>query len=298
MPSSRLPTAALIALATCAGACSTHPVPRVPPFPQAWIDATRAEEPQTQVQRIDADTYVIRQSIRTNFEGPFLYLLFGHERALLLDSGAGGLAIRPAIQSVIDGWLVEHHRRSIELIVAHSHSHHDHVAGDAEFAGLSSVTVVGLAPAQVAAFFAIRHWPDEVATYDLGGRPLAVIPTPGHEPAAIMVYDPRTELMFSGDALYPGRLYFPRADFVTYREGIDRVVAYTAQHPVRYLLGAHIEMTRSAGADYAMRAPEHPDEHVLELPYARLLELQAALHAMGETPQRAVHDDFIVYPRP
>lgn len=32
-----------------------------------WIDGTMAREPQTQVQRYDADTFVIRQSVRTNF---------------------------------------------------------------------------------------------------------------------------------------------------------------------------------------------------------------------------------------
>ena len=57
-----------------------------PPLFKPWIDGTQAGEPQMQVQRYDRDTYVIRQSIRTNFEGPFLYLLFGRDRALLLDA--------------------------------------------------------------------------------------------------------------------------------------------------------------------------------------------------------------------
>src|SRR6202035_3644738 len=42
-----------------------------------WISGVSAGEPQMQVQRYDDDTYVIRQSIRTNFEGPFLFVLFG-----------------------------------------------------------------------------------------------------------------------------------------------------------------------------------------------------------------------------
>ena len=57
-----------------------------------------------QVQRYDDDTYVIRQSIRTNFEGPFLYVLFGSDRALLIDTGAGGLKVRPTIDRVIAEW--------------------------------------------------------------------------------------------------------------------------------------------------------------------------------------------------
>jgi hypothetical protein len=71
--------------------------PKHSPFFKPWINGVSAGEPQMQVQRYDDDTYVIRQSIRTNFEGPFLYLLFGSDRALLIDTGAGGLNVRPMI---------------------------------------------------------------------------------------------------------------------------------------------------------------------------------------------------------
>jgi glyoxylase-like metal-dependent hydrolase (beta-lactamase superfamily II) len=93
---------------------------------QPWIDGVSSEEPQMQVQRFDRNTYVIRQSIRTKFEGPFLYLLFGRDRVLLFDSGAGGLKIRPTVEKVISGWLREQRRSSIPLVVAHTHTHGDH----------------------------------------------------------------------------------------------------------------------------------------------------------------------------
>ncbi len=117
-----------------------------------------------QVQQYDPDTFVIRQSIRTNFEGPFLYLLFGSDKALLLDSGAGGLEIRPTIDKLIAEWSAAHGRASTPLVVAHSHSHGDHLAGDAEFAARPDTTVIGLLPAEVAAFFGITGWPREIAT--------------------------------------------------------------------------------------------------------------------------------------
>jgi hypothetical protein len=50
------------------------------PFAESWIDGAQGPEPQIQVQRYDEDTYVLRQSIKTNFEGPFLYLFFGTNR--------------------------------------------------------------------------------------------------------------------------------------------------------------------------------------------------------------------------
>lgn len=263
-----------------------------------WIDGTTSTEPTTQVQRYDADTYVIRQSVRTNFEAPFLYLLFGHDRALLIDSGAGGLAIRPAVDAAIAEWLAAHHRASIPLVVAHSHGHGDHHQGDAEFAARPETTVVGLTPEAVAQFFGVAHWPDTVATYDLGGRPLSIIPTPGHEPAHIMVYDPRTRLLLSGDMLYAGRLYVPTDQFATYIASADRLAAFVKAHDVAMLLGAHIEMTNTPGKDYAMAAPTHPDEHPLELPVDAAMRLQASVHHMSSAPVIANEGDFIVYPRP
>jgi hydroxyacylglutathione hydrolase len=266
------------------------------PFPERWIAATNGAEPELQVQRYDADTFILRQSIETNFEGPFLYLLFGKDRALLVDTGAGGLKIQPTIDEIIRQWLVEKKRKSIPLVVAHSHAHGDHVAGDGEFENRADVTIVGHTPEQVAAFFKIKHWPEDIAQFDLGGRVLDIIPTPGHQRAHIRIFDPRTRFLLTGDELYAGRLYFPPSNLAIYRASIDRAVAFTRSRHVSWLLGAHIEMTRTPGQDYPMEAPAHPDEHALELPYDRLLELQAALHRMGDEPKRDVHEDFILYP--
>jgi glyoxylase-like metal-dependent hydrolase (beta-lactamase superfamily II) len=263
-----------------------------------WIDGTTPTEPQMQVQRYDDNTFVIRQSVRTNFEAPFLYLLFGRDRALLIDSGAGGLEIRPTIDALITQWLARNHRTSIPLVVAHSHSHGDHHQGDSEFASRPDTTVLGLKPEDVAGFFGVAHWPDDIATYDLGGRALSIIPTPGHEPAHIMVYDPHTRLLFSGDMLYAGRLYLPTDQFATYTASADRVAAFAKTHKIAMLLGAHIEMTNTPGKDYAMQAPAHPDEHPLELPASDVERLQATVHGMNGTPVIANEGDFIVYPRP
>lgn len=286
----------LATLALCL-ALSATPALAKAPF-QPWIGGTTASEPKTQVQRYDADTYVIRQSVKTNFEAPFLYLLFGKDRALLLDSGAGGLQMRPEVEAVINRWLAEKKRASIPLVVAHSHGHGDHRAGDAEFRARPDTTVVGVAPAEVATFFGISDWPNQIVDFDLGGRVVQVIPTPGHHPAHVMVYDRRTRLLLTGDTLYPGRLYVPVNMFSDFRASIDRVVAFTRKRPVKWVLGAHVEMTREPGKDYPNPALSRPNEHALELPYADLLALQAALHRMGETPVRDVHPSFIVTPTP
>jgi glyoxylase-like metal-dependent hydrolase (beta-lactamase superfamily II) len=251
-----------------------------------------------QVQRYDEDTYVIRQSIRTNFEGPFLYLLFGSTRALLIDTGAGGLKVRPTIDRVIAEWAARHHRTSIPLVVSHSHSHGDHHQGDPEFQDRPDTTVVGLYPKDVADFFKIADWPNQIVPYDLGGRVLDIIPTPGHQSAHIMMFDRKTRLLFSGDSLGPYRLYIPMNEAKTYRDSIDRVAAFTRDKHVSWILGAHVEMTTKPGELIPDEAPSHPDEHVLEISYSNLPELQTALNAMGDNPVRQAHRDFVIFPRP
>jgi glyoxylase-like metal-dependent hydrolase (beta-lactamase superfamily II) len=274
--------------------------PAASPFAERWHDGTH-DEPIMQVQRVDADTYVLRQSVLTNFEAPFMFLLFGRDRALLMDTGAGGLKIRPTIDQVISQWMSARKVSTLQLVVAHTHAHGDHIAGDSEFADRPNTVLVGHTPEQVAAFFHIRSWPNDVAAFDLGGREVDVIPMPGHEKAEIALFDRQTRLLLTGDALYPGRLYIPTDpsnQFPAFRDSVDRVVSYTRSLNVSWILGNHIEMTTKPGRDYPMHTPTHPDEHPLQLPYASLLELQKAVDAMGENARLEVHDDFIVYPLP
>lgn len=295
----RLAAKTMIAGFGLALAQAAHAGPHPSLFPEKWIDGTLPDEPITQVQALDADTFVIRQSIKTNFEAPFLYLLFGRDKALLVDTGAKDGRIRPTVDRLVAEWLAVQHRTSIPLVVAHSHSHGDHVAGDEACRERPDTTVIGLNPADVAAFFGIARWPQQIARFDLGGRVLSVIPTPGHQAAAVMYYDPRLKILLSGDTLYPGRLYVPVNFVPDDRASVSRLSAFVATHPIRAALGAHIEMTRTPGRDYGHEAPSHPDEHPLELPASAIAELEAGLKAPLDIPGKGqVHAHFIVMPVP
>ena len=268
-------------------------------FAERWIDGTNGVEPVTQIQALDADTFVIRQSVKTNFEAPFVYLIFGRDKALLIDTGARDGHIRQAVDRLISDWLAKHNRSDIPLVVAHSHSHGDHTAGDSAFRERANTTVVGLKPADVATAFGITRWPEQIGQFDLGGRMLRILPTPGHQAAAIMVYDPKLKILISGDTLYPGRLYVPVNFVPDNRASVDRLAAFSAKHPIRAVLGAHIEMANAPGRDYEHEAATHPDEHPLELSPRLIGELQAGMKAKLSTPdERQVHDHFIIVPVP
>ena len=265
-------------------------------MPEAWIRGGPdcGTEPEVQVHRYGASTFILRQSLCTSFEAPFLYMLFGEDRVLLEDTGAGGIDVVDVVDGVIADVLAERGQASIELVVVNSHGHGDHVAGNAAFEGRPDTTVVGFTVSDLQAAFGLEGWPDDRAEIDLGGRVVDLVPIPGHQTAHIALFDRRTGLLLTGDTLYPGRLYID--DFATYQTSVDRLVDLAHTASVCSVLGTHIEMSSTAGDDYDFGATDHPSEHALELSVAHLEELLAAVDAMAAAPHIEAHDDFIVYP--
>lgn len=269
-------------------------------FPDTWIaGANCGTEPQFQVHAYNPDFYIVRQSICTNFEAPFLYLIFGSQKAILFDTGAGGVPVGNKIREIRDAWLAAHGMSSIQLVVAHLHAHGDHTAGDSQFIGQPNTTVVGTSQTAVRNFFGITTWPTQVVSYDLGGRVLDIVPIPGHHSAHIAVYDRRTGILLTGDSLYPGRLYVTGAtgqgNWNVYKASMQRLVTFTSTRPLPWVLGTHIEMSTTPFDDYPFGATSHPNEHVLQLRRSHLLELNNALIALP-TPQVQVHADFVISP--
>ncbi len=276
---------------------STTETPTNNGFPDSWPDGVScAGEPEITVWAYDDDTFILRQSLCTHFEGPFLYLLFGEDEVFLQDTGTGDADLSAAVSDVISEWLVKKGKASIKLVVTHSHSHGDHTGGDGQFGGLPDTTVVGTAVNDVQQFFGISSWPTQIVTHDLGGRMLDIIPIPGHQSAHVAVYDGSRGLLLTGDTLYPGRLYI--ANWAQYADSIQRLADFVTapEHPVTWVLGTHIEMSTTPGDDYPMGADQHPNEHPLQLTKETLLELHQAVTDMGGSPQYQVHDDFIIYP--
>ena len=273
---------------------STTPTQVGGSFPVDWIyGGDCANDPPIQVHRYNDDTFILRQSMCTNFEGPFLYLLFGEDKVLLEDTGAGGIPIATTVYDIIDDWLLEHGKTSIELVVAHSHGHGDHVQGDSQFAQQPNTTIVETSQAAVAGFFGISPWPTEIETYDLGGRVLDVLAIPGHQAAHIAFYDRNTGLVLTGDSLYPGFLFLSAANWNTYRDSISRLRDFLADKPIAWVLGTHVEMKATPFQAYPYGTKNQPEERSLQLERKHLQELDDALDLLP-TATTEIHADFII----
>src|SRR6185369_10054524 len=107
-------------------------------------------------------------------------------------------------------------------------------------------------------------------------RVVDIIPIPGHELAHIAVYDRQTAVLFTGDTLYPGRVYVNQPDPDIFQASVQRLVDFTATRKVAHVLGTHIEQRRSY-VDWPFGTLTVPEELPLELGRGHLLELNNAV---------------------
>jgi glyoxylase-like metal-dependent hydrolase (beta-lactamase superfamily II) len=268
-------------------------------LPTGWIHGTRpgvrSTDPPLQVHRVDEHTFVLRQTKALTYEAPFLYLLLGNDRALLLDTGdvadAEQMPLRQTVDALVASWLSRHPRATYPLVVAHSHGHRDHVRGDGQFAGRPHTTVVPPDVDAVRDFFGLAE--QCASRFDLGGRVLDVLHCPGHHAASAVLFDPWTGFLLTGDTVYPGRLYVQ--DAPAFRTSVHRLADFAGQRPVTAVMGCHIEMTRTPGRDYPVGSRYQPDEPPLEMTVAQLQAVAAAADQVVDKPGVHVYDDFAIF---
>lgn len=268
---------------------------------QNWIhgseDCKKNTDELIQVVQYDKNTWMLRQNKCTNYEAPFMFLFFGQDKALLMDTGATkeeeSFPLYETVNNIIVNWQKQHNKE-IELVVAHTHKHGDHYAADTQFKGHTNTTLVGIQKTEVIDFFKFINWPNNSVDFELGNRILKLIPIPGHQEASIAIYDTSSKILLTGDTFYPGRLYVD--DWSSFKTSINRLVKFSNNHEVKYILGNHIEMSTIDGIDYPMGSTYHPEEQKLPLSVEDLKTLQFSLNKLGDKPTKQVHKNFIIYP--
>jgi hydroxyacylglutathione hydrolase len=264
-------------------------------LPDRWPTANpRCMEMQEYyVHEYNPNFFMLRQTPCTDYEKPFIFVIFGSDKALLWDTGSRNALTREAADRLIARWLKVNNRAGIPLIVIHSHHHSDHVAGDPQFMDRPDTTFVKPDLASLKAFFGFQNWPEEIKTFDLGGRPMDIVPIPGHTDDSIALYDRRTGILLTGDTVYPGRLYV--TDFADFKKSIHRLAEFTDGKLIAHVLGNHIEQTRTPYLEYPIGKLAQPDEHQLQMSAGDILELDRALSHM-QGPSRLALRDMTIWP--
>jgi hydroxyacylglutathione hydrolase len=237
-------------------------------------DCAAVTRPPIQVHAYNSQTFILREGLCATWEAPFMYVLVGNERALLIDTGDVADPAKMPLEATVMGLLPGEGPSKLPLLVVHTHGHLDHRQGDGQFAHRPNVQLVLSDLSHVRRYFGFTGWPNGHAEIDLGGRIVDVLPAPGHHPAHVVYYDRNTGILFSGDFLLPGRLLVD--DIAAYRASAQRVAEFLTDRPVRWVLGGHIEKDR-AGKLLPWQSTYHADEAPLQLTKAEVLALPAAL---------------------
>jgi hydroxyacylglutathione hydrolase len=247
-----------------------------------WNEGSRncANDPPPPLEehQYNTRTFILRENLCATFEAPFMYLLIGSTKALLIDTGdiadPNVIPLADTVMRLLPG----EGPAKLPLLVVHTHRHLDHRAGDAQFAHFSNAQVVGFDIDSVRHYYKFTDWPNGLAQVDLGDRTVDVIPTPGHNETEVSFYDRSMGLLFTGDFLMPARLLIDDASADV--ASAERVVTFAKDRPISFLLGGHIEMN-SAGDLFPWESQYHPHEHALQMTKDDVLAMPAAIRSFN-----------------
>ena len=253
------------------------------------LERVAVQDDWFEVYRIRDGIYAIYEP--GHFQEVISYLVLGREKALLIDTGLGIGDIRSVVRQLT--------RLPVEVM--NTHSHFDHIGGNHQFEtvyilnhptavrrlqlGASHQELAGeVTPGANAKPYPAGFDPErytippcrfgtveEGHIFDLGGRKLWVIYTPGHSDDSVMLAEDEEKLLFTGDTFYPASLYvfFASADPVeqlveTYRRTMEQLAARYSDYT---LICSHNEplrggefLGRTARAFAEIQAGRQPDE--------------------------------------
>ena len=166
----------------------TSGVPRPRALDVRWIHGSESAkhntDPDIQVHAYDERTFILRQNMAVNYEAPFIFLLFGDARAVLIDTGATASAeffpLRRVVDELMEALARRTSRDGYELLVLHTHAHGDHVAGDAQFADRPGTVVVDAERSSAWEYFGFGDDLDQVVRSTSAAGCLECLASPGH----------------------------------------------------------------------------------------------------------------------
>jgi glyoxylase-like metal-dependent hydrolase (beta-lactamase superfamily II) len=179
-----------------------------------------------EVYKLTEDTYAVYEPFQ--FEEAISYLAKGNEKAVVIDTGTGIGDLKRLIGELTN----------LPVSVINTHTHWDHVGANSQFdeiACFDHPECVGkltrgfpnekLRPSLIGDSI-WRPLPENIdpetwsippvhptstfkdgQTFDLGGRSLEVVYTPGHSPGSVCFLDRKNRILFTGDTFFPGPLY-------------------------------------------------------------------------------------------
>lgn len=208
------------------------------------MDVNPIDDPWFTVEPIDENTFAISEY--GHWEEVRSFLLIGTDQALLIDTGLGIGDIKKITDSLT----------SKPITVATTHVHWDHIGGHGRYerifvhelekdwleSGIKGMPIEvirrdvgrnisrpvpdGFNPASYEPYRGqAAGLLQDNDNFDLGGRLIRVLHTPGHSPGHISLLDLTNGYLFPGDLLYEGTIFafYPTTDPKLLMQSLDKI---------------------------------------------------------------------------
>ncbi len=138
---------------------------------------------------------------------PNFYIVEGRKRAAIIDTGMG---TEQEIQLFADTWQRIGAPPIGLVVVTHSHFDHD--------GGVEAIEKIAESKSHGGNGTALKR-----RKFDLGGRSLEIIPTPGHTQDSLVVRDTKTGVVFTGDTVIGADSVLVSAGIRNYVNSLERI---------------------------------------------------------------------------
>jgi glyoxylase-like metal-dependent hydrolase (beta-lactamase superfamily II) len=263
--------------------------------------AAMNRDPRIQVVQYNEDTYILRENVCVHWEAPFTYLLFGNKGALLIDTGATPEAeyypLRATVDAIIARWSQMRGKKKVPLtVVLTSGEDIAQNQGLGQFEGRADTKLAPKPLAEMKQFYGLGgSWPEGSGQIDLGDRILDVIPTPGAHKDGVTFYDRYNDFLHTGDLLFPGKINI--SNDRDYAASLERLRQWKETHPVKWVMGGHIEMQFVPGKAYPRFSNYKPYERLLQMEPQLIDEALTYANEVVGKQIALVRPDFILLNR-
>ncbi len=180
-----------------------------------------------EIRQLDAHTWHGNGHLMFNES---IYLIEGETSAILLDAGTR----MPGLRKIVEGIV----KKPVTLIATHVHPDHTGMAvNEWDSIWINAADEVNV-PSCMPGYQGVKQYLHDGQVFDLGGRTIEVVFTPGHTPGSTTFIDRDAHYGFSADAFGSGNLLV-FTDLSTEIATCERLARFIAKYDIQYFYPGH-----------------------------------------------------------
>lgn len=156
-----------------------------------------------------------------------IYLIEGQESAILIDAGTRIPGLKKIVEDIV--------KKPVTLVISHAHG--DHTGEINEWDSLW-LNAADLAITPEGAYKGKVQYLTDGQVFDLGGREIEVVFTPGHTPGSATFIDKKAHYGFSSDAFGSGNLLV-FTDLSTQIASCQRLLRFINKYDIKHFYPGH-----------------------------------------------------------